>query len=83
MSTWVRRVCVWITCVAATGVRAGAQTTPVVTIDQLPSLERPIAYGGPPLSLNAAIEGALENNATLVAMRREWDAIRQRPEQAR
>jgi outer membrane protein, heavy metal efflux system len=40
-------------------------------------------YDGPPLTLRAAIDEALTSNPTLVVLRRESDAARQRPEESR
>ena len=40
-------------------------------------------YDGPPLSLEAAIDEALERNPTLVALRTQFEAVRQRPAQER
>ena len=40
-------------------------------------------YDGPPLSLKTAIEEALERNPTLVALRTQFEAVRQRPAQER
>ncbi len=41
------------------------------------------AADAPPLTLSAAIDGALANNPTLLALRREFDVVRQRPAQER
>ena len=40
-------------------------------------------YEGPPLTLTSALDEALGNNPTLVALRRQFDAVRQRPAQER
>ncbi|MGH9258062.1 MAG: TolC family protein [Vicinamibacterales bacterium] len=40
-------------------------------------------YEGPPLSLTAAIDEALERNPSLIALRRQFDAARQRPARER
>jgi outer membrane protein TolC len=48
---------------------------------QLPRLDRPAEYAGPPLSLNAAIEEALTNNPSLLVLQREVEVARQRPPQ--
>jgi outer membrane protein TolC len=39
------------------------------------------AYDGPPLTLKIAIDEALQRNPTLVVLRRQFDAARQRPAQ--
>src|SRR5471030_3107385 len=38
---------------------------------------------GAPLSLSAAVDEALQNNPDLIALRRQYDAVRQRPAQER
>ena len=40
-------------------------------------------YEGPPLTLNAAIDEALQRNPTLIALRGQFEAVRQRPAQER
>ena len=40
-------------------------------------------YQGPPLTLNAAIDEALQRNPTLIALRGQFEAVRQRPAQER
>jgi outer membrane protein TolC len=50
--------------------------------DHLHSTTRPV-YEGPPLTLRGAIEMALERNPMLIAARRQFEAARQRPAQAR
>ena len=40
-------------------------------------------YEGPPLSLKSAIDEALQRNPTLVALRSQFEAVRQRPAQER
>jgi outer membrane protein, heavy metal efflux system len=40
-------------------------------------------YEGPQLSLEAAIDEALEKNPTLIALRKQYEAVRQRPAQER
>jgi len=40
-------------------------------------------YDGPPISLRTAIDEALERNPTLVALRSQYEAVRQRPAQER
>jgi len=40
-------------------------------------------HEGPPLSLEAAIDEALTKNPTLVALRKQYEAVRQRPAQER
>jgi len=66
-------------CLLAASVAAAQTPAP----DQLPSLARSPVYSGPPLTLGEAIDTALEKNPTLIALRREWDAMRLRPDQAR
>lgn len=50
-------------------------------LQQLPRLDRPAEYPGPPLSLNAAIDEALANNPALIVLHRQVDVARQRPAQ--
>jgi outer membrane protein, heavy metal efflux system len=58
----------------------GAQTPPATSrLEQLPRLDRQLTYAGPPLTLRDAIDEALQRNPTLIALRREFDAARQRP----
>jgi len=40
-------------------------------------------YEGPPLSLKSAIDEALASNPTLVALRKQYEAVRERPAQGR
>jgi outer membrane protein TolC len=40
-------------------------------------------HEGPALSLKAAIDEALDKNPTLIALRKQYDAVRERPAQAR
>jgi outer membrane protein TolC len=40
-------------------------------------------HEGPPLALNAAVEEAMQKNLTLIALRRQFEAVRQRPAQER
>ena len=40
-------------------------------------------YEGPPLSLSAAIDEAMVRNPTLIALRKQYEAVRQRPAQER
>ena len=47
-----------------------------------PRLDRPATYAGPPLTLSDAIDEALQKNPTLIALRREFEAARQRPAQS-
>jgi len=78
----LRRVSrLFFACVCLLAARAAAAQTPAV--DRLPSLDRPPVYSGPPLSLGEALDAALERNPTLIALRREWDTMRLRPEQDR
>ena len=61
----------------------GAQTPPATSrLEQLPRLDRQLTYAGPPLTLRDAIEEALQRNPTLIALRREVEAARQRPAQS-
>jgi outer membrane protein TolC len=53
------------------------------TSDQLHGTVRRRTYEGLPLPLNAAVDEALQKNPTLVALRRQFDAARQRPAQER
>ncbi|MPY89542.1 MAG: hypothetical protein GEU99_16645 [Luteitalea sp.] len=50
---------------------------------QLRALEGPPAYEGPPLTLDTALDEALARNPELIALRREFDVARQRPQQER
>jgi outer membrane protein TolC len=70
--------------VVTTGLHLAAQTAATSPpLAQLPPLERPAPYAGPPLTLSDAIEEALQRNPTLIALRLEFDAARQRPAQSR
>jgi outer membrane protein TolC len=64
--------------------RAGAQTPPLQPAGgPIPPLSHSHEYGGPPLSLAAALEQAQEHNPDLAALRRQYDVVRQRPAQER
>ena len=82
-----RRLSGSLVCASSIGaacVRLSAQVpSPPSGVAQLPLLERPATYEGPPLTLNAAIEEALASNPMLVVLRREFDAARQRSEESR
>ena len=64
---------------------ASADAMPQQPASQVDHLQHPAgsAADAPPLTLNAAIDEALANNPTLVALRREFDVVRQRPAQER
>lgn len=51
--------------------------------DQLHTFEARRTYAGPPLTLDAALDEALERNPTLIALRRQFEAARLRPAQER
>jgi outer membrane protein TolC len=50
---------------------------------QLHTFEQRRSYEGPPLTLSAALDEALEKNPTLIALRRQFEAARHRPAQER
>lgn len=84
MSRNLFRSLVCAICVVATARHLAAQTVaPSAPLAQLPRLERPASNAGPPLTLNDAIEEVLQRNPTLLALRREFEAARQRPAQSR
>ncbi len=64
---------------------ASADAMPQQPAPQVDHAQHPAgaAADGPPLALSAAIDEALANNPTLVALRREFDVARQRPAQER
>ena len=64
---------------AASGPPADLQTPR----HELHSLEGPWTYDGPPLTLAGAVDEALARNPELIALRRQFDAIRLRPGQER
>lgn len=71
-------------CVVTRSLHLAAQAAaPSPPLAQLPPLERPAPYAGPPLTLSDAIDEALQWNPTLIALRREFEAARQRPAQVR
>jgi len=51
--------------------------------EQLHALHARRMHEGPPLTLDAALDEALANNPTLVALRRQFEVVRLRPEQER
>jgi outer membrane protein, heavy metal efflux system len=51
--------------------------------EQLEAFGRQRSYEGPPLTLDAALDEALERNPTLIALRRQFEAARLRPAQER
>ena len=51
--------------------------------DQLQTFEQARTYEGPPLTLDAAVDQAIERNPTLIALRRQFEAARHRPAQER
>ena len=63
---------------------AAASAVPPLSVvqDQLGSFQRPV-YQGPPFSLEAALDEALKRNPTLLALRAQFEAARQRPAQER
>jgi outer membrane protein TolC len=62
-----------------------ADAMPQQPASQIDHLQHPAgsAADAPPVTLSAAIDEALANNPTLVALRREFDVARQRPAQER
>lgn len=50
---------------------------------QMRAFEPRRSYDGPPLTLDAALEEAVERHPTLIALRRQFDAARHRPAQER
>ncbi len=83
MSRSLFRSLVCASCVVARSLHLAAQagaTSPALA--QLPPLERPAPYAGPPLTLSDAIEEALQRNPALIALRREFGAVRQRSAQS-
>jgi outer membrane protein TolC len=84
MSRSLSRSLVCASCVVVRGLHLAAQgaATPL-PLAQLPLLGPSAPYAGPALTLNDAIEEALQRNPTLVALRREFEAARQRPAQSR
>lgn len=51
--------------------------------DRLHTFEQRRSYEGPRLSLDAALQEAVERNPTLIALRRQFEAARHRPAQER
>lgn len=51
--------------------------------DELAGFQHPPVYQGPPLSLREALDEALRANPTLIALKRQFEAARHRPDQAR
>lgn len=68
--------------VAQPAAAASAVSPLSVVQDQLGSFQRPV-YQGPPFSLEAALDEALKRNPTLLALRAQFEAARQRPAQER
>jgi cobalt-zinc-cadmium efflux system outer membrane protein len=63
---------------------SGDPTAPLTQLrNQLLSFESRRTYEGPPLTLDAALDEALEKNPTLIALRRQFEAARLRPAQER
>jgi outer membrane protein TolC len=65
-----------------------AQLEPAIALlsqaqKQIHTFEQRRPYEGPPLTLTAALEEALAKNPTLIALRRQFEAARLRPAQAR
>jgi outer membrane protein, heavy metal efflux system len=80
-TTYRAAVCVCVT--AACGAFAAAQAPPTPMSDSPPPVVKQVQDPGPPLTLGQAIDEALQKNPVLIALRREFDAVRQRPAQAR
>jgi outer membrane protein TolC len=65
-----------------------AQSEPAIALlsqaqQQIRTFEQRRPYGGPSLTLTAALDEALAKNPTLIALRRQFEAARPRPAQAR
>lgn len=68
---------------AAMAQPAASAVTPLSVVqDQLGSFQRPV-YQGQPFSLESALDEALKRNPTLLALRAQFEAARQRPAQER
>ncbi|MCR4340633.1 MAG: TolC family protein [Gemmatimonadaceae bacterium] len=71
-----------VAAVAQPSAAASAASPLSVVRDQLGSFRRPV-YQGPPFSLESALDEALKRNPTLLALRAQFEAARQRPAQER
>ncbi|MBI2185691.1 MAG: TolC family protein [Acidobacteria bacterium] len=69
--------CLAVRLASADPVSAAAPLSPLQ--EQLHAFHERRAYEGPPLTLQAALDEALANNPTLVALRKQFEAARLRP----
>lgn len=85
-SMWLGLLALYMTLTSAVQVSAGP-SDPGGTLarlqDRLHTFDQRRSYDGPPLTLNAALEEALEKNPTLILLRRQFEAARHRPAQER
>jgi outer membrane protein TolC len=74
----VQRILIGIGVVLSAAAVATAQT-----VDHLHGGTGPRVYEGPPLTLSAAIDEALQRNPTLIALRKQFEALQQKPAEER
>jgi outer membrane protein TolC len=67
----------------ALGVVLSAAAAAAQTVDHQHGDTGPRVYDGPPLTLAAAIDVALQRNPTLIALRKQFEAVQQKPAQER